>query len=235
MIAFERVSLSARLGGSLRRLLDGCSFRFADPRMLVLSPEPQARSAILGLITGQIPPQRGRVRRGGRVSWAVGPVGPFRSSLTGRETIGFFCGVYGLRRSAVTELVTGLMDAPVRLDVEVLKWSAAAQVQLNYALALAPDFDVYVLDGPLRLAYPAFDRRWRAAFDARVRDRRLIMATAQTALAPRAAPVGALLEDGRLRRVTNVRDFLQTAAQAIPAPEEPPSSAQTDDQDSDLL
>lgn len=235
MIRFRDVSLQVVVNGARREVVRDCSFNFTDPRLLILSPEPHLRSGVVGLITGRFTPQRGEVRRAGRVSWAIGPTLPFRSNLTGRQTIGFVSDLYGLRRRQVADMVADVVDLPLDMDAPMLKWPVPAVVRFTYALALVPDFDVYVLDGPLRLAYPEFDRRWRAVFDERVRHRMLILSTAQIVHAPKAAGAGALLEDGRLRRVTEVRKYLRGVDYIAAPAEADPTQAPAEDPDQDMM
>lgn len=209
MIALEKVCLSVFAGGKVRPVLENCDFVFSDPRLLVLDPDPLKRSAVMGLVTGHRRPQNGRVRRRGRTSWAIGGPGAFRSALSGRETINFFCDMYDLRRDAAFALVADMLDVEVDLRRPVISWPSAAQMQLGYALALAPDFDIYAMDGPLQLAYPKFHARWKSVFERRVARRPLIVSTAQTRLAAKVARVGVVIEDKRLRRVTDVEAHLK--------------------------
>jgi capsular polysaccharide transport system ATP-binding protein len=230
MIALRGVWLNIGAAGR-RGVLRDCDFRFEDPRMLVLAADPTVRSAVIGLLAGHLPAQKGAVRRAGLTSWAIGALGPFRAALSGRDTIGFVCGLYGLRRRAAFELADALLDPAVDLERPVMAWPAAHQIQLGLTLALAPDFDIYLVDGAVRLADRAFEARWRPLFEARVADRQLVVATAQTAHAPAVADVGALVEDQRLRRVTDVRDRLRAfaAAPIVETPEAEPAAEEEED------
>jgi ABC-type polysaccharide/polyol phosphate transport system ATPase subunit len=169
------------------------------------------------------------VRRDGRVSWAIGPTLPFRSNLTGYQTIKFICDIYEIRRSAAVELTREMVDAPYDLDKPTSRWQVPAVIQLSYTLALLPHFDVYVIDGPIKLGYPVFYERWRAAFEERVRNRPLIVSTAQIALASKVATIGALVENEKLLRVDNVRDHLKPTAAPAPVQAEESEDEETDD------
>lgn len=234
MITFEKISLSVLVGGKVRPVLEDCDFTFSDPRLLVLDPDPLKRSAVMGLVTGHRRPQVGRVRRRGRVSWAIGAPGALRSALSGRETINFFCDLYDLERDAVFALVNDMLDIDVDLRRPVISWPSAAQMQLGYALALAPDFDIYAMDGPLQLAYPVFHARWKSVFERRVARRRLIVSTAQARLAANVARVGVVIEDKRLRRVADVEAHLKAITEK-PAVDLADIPDNDDEQDLDLI
>lgn len=232
MVVFEQVTLDVVVNRKRRQVLDNCDFSFDLPRMAVLAEDPVMRSSVIGLVTGRVTPQRGRIRRAGRISWAIGPTLPFRSNLTGRQTIAFVCDVYDASRAQAEALAHALIDAPFDLDLPTTRWPIPAVVQFSYVLALAPRFDTYVIDGPIRLGYPRFYERWRVLFEERVRRRPLVVSSAQITLLPKLATKGALVKDGILVRVEDVAAYLKTAPQrAAAAPEVAEETSEEDETD----
>ena len=93
-------------------------------------------------------PQRGEVSIQAHESWPVGAKGGLLTSLTGRQNARFLQGIYGHRGEqwqdlnqiqVLADLEEGYFDKPLRT------YNKFMRARFNLAVALAFDFDVYIV------------------------------------------------------------------------------------------
>src|SRR5580658_2693201 len=102
MIALDCVSKSYRTGQGRRVVLDNASAVFPTGCNIgILGANGAGKSTLIRLLAGSEMPDRGRIRRDGRISFPLGYGGTFHGSLSGRENVAFIARVYGsnLRRT----------------------------------------------------------------------------------------------------------------------------------------
>lgn len=206
MIRLNNINLTILDNERKRTILQDAAYTFDAPRTAILEGDPKLRSALIGLLAQQIKPQSGHIEWQGRLSWPVGRVQPFRSVLTGYQQIDFFSRAYDLPRRKTLDLIAALMDEPEFLGRSFVNWPSKAQMQFAYAMALAPQFDIYLFDGSIRLPFNPFYDRWKAAFLERIEGRMLIMATGQPTELPRWCNTGVELCDLTLKPVDDIID-----------------------------
>jgi len=97
MITLDSVSKSYRTTqGGRRIVLDEVSTAFPEGQNFgVLGANGAGKSTLIRLLAGSEMPDRGRIRRDGRVSFPLGYGGTFHGSLSGRENIAFIARIYG--------------------------------------------------------------------------------------------------------------------------------------------
>ena len=103
MIALDGVSKTYRTRqGGRQIVLDDVSATFPDGcNVGILGANGAGKSTLIRLLAGSQLPDRGQIRREGRVSFPLGYGGTFHGTLSGRENIAFVARVYGadLRRT----------------------------------------------------------------------------------------------------------------------------------------
>src|SRR5271163_646703 len=97
MITLDGVSKSyPTVHGGRRVVLDNVSAAFpAGSNVGILGGNGAGKSTLIRLLAGSEMPDRGRVRRGSRVSFPLGYGGTFHGSLSGRENVAFIARVCG--------------------------------------------------------------------------------------------------------------------------------------------
>ena len=140
------------------------------------SPAPELHRQIVDVLCGLRPPRQGFVKHEGSVSWAIGRQGFIRGKATGLNMIELTCQMYEIDADATRELVADLVSDPATLARPMEHWPLHARQEFSFALALAPAFDVYVIEGaipePCR-----FTRLWLALFEQRLIGRTLILSS----------------------------------------------------------
>nr|WP_159834901.1 ATPase [Burkholderia sp. 8Y] len=199
MIRLHAVTCSSTISGSRTPLLSSADLDIEQGRYALLSRTPEAHRALIDVLAGLRRPDRGFVEHRGRVSWPLGRQGFIRGKANGVRMIEFVCALHGLEVKAAVELVADLITNPDHLELPMEHWPLATRQEVSFALALAPDFDVYVIDGSMPFEASRFARLWRALFDERLVGRTLILSTYRRQHMADYCAKGLVYEGSRLR------------------------------------
>ena len=216
MIAFRGVAHSVQRHKKTIPILSGTDFDFDLKRMgLVVGREEQSE-ALIDLMVGNLLPEAGQVLRLGRVSWPIGRLVQFRSELSGRATVDFICGLYGLNLRLAETFLFSLIDFKHYYDQSISKWPRMLNVEFGHAVVLLPDFDIYIAEGSIILGNPEFMERWSPRFEQRLAGRQLIMACNQAAYLSQFCRTVAVLQNGQLNRYSNVAEAMNATTWVAP-------------------
>jgi capsular polysaccharide transport system ATP-binding protein len=213
MLDFDAVTDSPDLYGHRVPLLAKIDFHLPAGRYALLSETPEYHRPLIDLVAGLRPPQAGLVRRRGRMSWPVGRQGFVRGRASGHDLIELICSLYGLDAEAASEVVTTLVTRPDYLARPIERWPAYVRQEFAFAVALVPDFDIYVVDGPIPFEPGRFSRLWQALFEERLVGKSLILSTyRQNQMLDYCAKV-LVYEQGQL----TIRENLEACIERYPA------------------
>lgn len=124
------------------------------------------KSTLLRIIGGTDQPTRGRVTRDCRVSFPLGLSGGLHSPSTGRQNAKFVCRLMG-QEANMADIVEGVREyselGPA-FDEPVKTYSSGMQARLRFAISLAFDFDVYVVDEGTAVGDALFKKKSRQSF-----------------------------------------------------------------------
>lgn len=177
MISLHHVSDAPHLFGIRRPLLSDVSLEIGRGRYALLSRTPELQRPLIDLLGGLRPPRQGFVAFGGRVSWPIGRQGFVRGKVSGLRMLEFVCALYDIELAPTADLVGNLVSDPDLLDRAMEDWPVFMRQEFSLALALAPAFDVYIVDGALPFEPNRFTRLWLALFEERLVGRTLIFST----------------------------------------------------------
>lgn len=133
----------------------------------ILGANGAGKSTLLRIIAGAEHPNFGRVVRTGSISWPLGFAGSFSTSLTGAENLRFVCRIYGADIDAVTAFVEDFSELGKAMNQPIRTYSSGMRSRLGFALSMAIDFDVYVIDETLAVGDSAFQAKCEAEFESR--------------------------------------------------------------------
>jgi len=106
MIALDRVSKTYRTGQGHRAVLSNVTVEFPTGcNVGIFGANGAGKSTLIRLLAGSEMPDRGRIRRNGRVSFPLGYGGTFHGSLSGRENVAFIARIYGAGLRETTSYV----------------------------------------------------------------------------------------------------------------------------------
>jgi capsular polysaccharide transport system ATP-binding protein len=210
MIALDAVSKTYRTRqGGLRVVFDRVSAEFPGGCNIgVLGANGAGKSTLIRLLAGSEMPDRGRIRRDGRVSFPLGYGGTFHGALSGRENIAFIARVYGANLRQTIDDVADFAELGSYYEMPVNTYSAGMRARLAFGACLAIDFDTYLIDEVTEIGDERFRRKCAYAFRERMRRSDIILVTHNTRTIRQYCERGAVLADGELRLFDDVASAL---------------------------
>src|ERR1700741_5442260 len=135
MIKLDRVSKAYRVrGGGRRSVLDDVNATFEPGHNFgILGVNGAGKSTLIRLLAGSELPDRGKVRRYGRVSFPLGFGGTFHGALSGRENAAFIARIYGAPLRATIGYVEDFAELGEYFTMPVNTYSAGMRARLAFA------------------------------------------------------------------------------------------------------
>ncbi|TLP42079.1 ABC transporter ATP-binding protein [Cohaesibacter sp. CAU 1516] len=150
MIRLENVTKFYATPYGRHFVLKEVSFTIPDDAQLgVLGPNGAGKSTLMRLLSGVDVPNSGRIIRTGTISWPMGLASSMQNSLTGKENARFACQIQGVPRSEIKRIVNGIRvfaEIGNYFDMPLRTYSSGMRARLNFAIAMAFDFDCYIID-----------------------------------------------------------------------------------------
>jgi capsular polysaccharide transport system ATP-binding protein len=219
MIALDGVSKSYRTARGRQVVLDDASVVFATGcNFGVLGANGAGKSTLIRLLAGSEMPDRGAIRRDGRVSFPLGFGGTFHGSLSGRENVAFIARVYGEDLRATTAYVADFAELGEYFDMPVNTYSSGMRARLAFGMCLAIEFDTYLIDEVTEIGDERFRRKCAAAFRERVMRSDIILVTHNSRTIRQYCDRGAILAGGELRLFDDIADALDAYRRMIEEP-----------------
>ncbi len=217
MIALDRVTKTYRLRhGGRRVVLDRVTADFPDScNVGVLGANGAGKSTLIRLLAGSEIPDRGRIRRDGRVSFPLGYGGTFHGALSGRENVLFIARVYGADLRRTIEYVADFTELGGYFDMPVNTYSAGMRARLAFGACLAIDFDTYLIDEVTEIGDERFRRKCALAFRERMRCSDIILVTHNTRTIRQYCERAAVLANGELRLYDDVASALDAYRRSV--------------------
>jgi capsular polysaccharide transport system ATP-binding protein len=175
MLDLDAVTDTPHLYGMRVPLLTQADFHLPAGRYALLSENPEYHRPLIDVLAGLRPPDAGFVRHDGRMSWAVGRQGFVRGRSSGTDLITLISSLYGLDPRYTEEVIMTLVSRPEYIQHSVEHWPIYLRQEFSFALALVPDFDIYVIDAPIPFEQARFTRLWQALFEERLVGKTLIL------------------------------------------------------------
>jgi len=145
-VALEKVDLEVRPGEAVA----------------VIGPNGSGKSTLLKLIGGILRPTSGSVAVEGRVTALIELGAGFHPEITGRENVVINGMLLGLTRPVIEEKMAEIVDFAGLgsfIDQPVKTYSSGMYVRLGFAVAVAVEPDILLIDEVLAVGDEAFTRR----------------------------------------------------------------------------
>jgi len=210
MITLDGVTKTYRVAqGGRRVVLDAVHATFPDGHNFgVLGANGAGKSTLIRLLAGSEMPDRGRIRRTGRVSFPLGYGGTFHGSLSGHENVAFIARIYGVDLKQTIAYVANFAELGTYFEMPVNTYSAGMRARLAFGVCLAIDFDTYLIDEVTEIGDERFRRKCAHAFRERMRRSDIILVTHNSRTLRQYCDRGAILADGELRFYDDVAGAL---------------------------
>jgi capsular polysaccharide transport system ATP-binding protein len=147
MLEFENVSKSFWTGTQRKVILDRVSFRVELGNSLgILAPNGTGKTTLINMIAGLEKPDEGIIRRDCRISFPLRFMGGVVSRHSAVENSRYIARLYGLDPDYVEAFCRWLCGLGEYFDQPLGTYSSGMKARFTFALMLALDFDIYLID-----------------------------------------------------------------------------------------
>lgn len=147
MLEFVNVSKSFWTGTQRKVILDRASFRVELGHSIgILAPNGTGKTTLVNMMAGLEKPDEGEIRRNCRISFPLGFMGGVIGRLSAMENSRYIARMYGLDPDYVEAFCRWLCELGEYFDQPLGTYSAGMKGRFTFALMLALDFDIYLID-----------------------------------------------------------------------------------------
>ncbi len=209
MLEFAEVSKSFWTGTQRKVILDRVSFRVELGNSLgILAPNGTGKTTLINMMAGLEKPDEGRITRGCKISFPLGFMGGVVPKLSALENSRYIARLYGLDPDYVEAFCRWLCDIKEYFDMPVGTYSSGMRARFSFALMLALEFDIYLIDEGMPGATDVeFNRKAGVILRDRLEKATVVIVSHQAATLERFARSAAVLKNGQL----HVFDTLEEA------------------------
>ena len=200
MLEFTNVSKSFWTGVQRKVILDRASFRVEPGQSLgILAPNGTGKTTLIKMMAGLEKPDEGEIRRGCRISFPLGFMGGLVSRNSGRENSRYITRLYGLDPDYVEAFCRWLCEIEEYWEMPVGTYSSGMRGRLSFALLLALDFDMYLIDeGMPANTDVEFNRKAGSLLQERLEKTSIVIVSHQPETLEKYAKSAAVLRNGQL-------------------------------------
>ncbi|MDW4499108.1 ATP-binding cassette domain-containing protein [Sulfitobacter sp. D35] len=200
MLEFENVSKSFWTGTQHKVILDKVSFRVDLGNSLgILAPNGTGKTTLVNMIAGLEKPDEGEIRRGCNISFPLGFMGGVSTRVSAMENARYIARLYGLDPDYVEAYCRWLCNLEEYFDQPVGTYSSGMRARFCFALMLALDFDIYLIDeGMPSTTDVEFNRRAAQILAERLETTTIVIVSHQAEVLEKFARTAAVMLDGKL-------------------------------------
>ena len=211
MLEFDNVSKSFWTGTRRKVILDRASFRAELGNSLgILAPNGTGKTTLINMMCGLEKPDEGTIRRTCRISFPLGFMGGVVTKHSANENARYIARIYGLDPDYVSAFTRWLTDIDEYFDMPVGTYSAGMRQRFTFALLLALEFDIYLIDeGMPQTTDAAFNRKAGAVLYDRLKTSTVVIVSHQPATIEKFCRSAAILRDGRLYHFESLAEAKQ--------------------------
>jgi capsular polysaccharide transport system ATP-binding protein len=200
MIEFDNVSKSFWTGKSRKVILDRASFRVTLGNSLgILAKNGTGKTTLINMMAGLEKPDEGVVRRTSRISFPLGFMGGVLPKHTAKENCRYIAQLYSLDPDYIEAFCRWLCGIAEYFDMPVGTYSQGMRSRFNFALMLALEFDIYLIDeGMPSTTDVEFNRKAGALLRERLQNATVVVVSHQPRTLEKFCRSAAVLRNGQL-------------------------------------
>ena len=208
MLEFENVSKSFWTGKQRKVILDRVSFRVELGQSLgILAPNGTGKTTLINMMAGLEKPDEGTIRRGCRISFPLGFMGGVVSKHSAMENSRYIARLYGLDPDYVEAFCRWLCGIEEYFDMPIGTYSSGMRARFTFALMLALEFDIYLIDEGMPGSTDAeFNRKAGTLLRERLETTTIIIVSHDPATLEKFASRAAVLRDGQLTMFNSLEE-----------------------------
>ncbi|MEM9550381.1 MAG: ATP-binding cassette domain-containing protein [Pseudomonadota bacterium] len=211
MLEFDNVSKSFWTGTQRKVILERASFRIElGKSMGILAPNGTGKTTLVRMMAGLEKPDEGEIRRGCNVSFPLGFMGGVVSRVSAMENARYIAKLYGLDPDYVESFCRWLCNLGEYFDQPLGTYSSGMKARFTFALMLALDFDIYLIDEGMPSSTDAeFNKKAGAILEERLRTTTIVIVSHQPRVLEKFARQAAVLMNGRLHQFETLEEAKQ--------------------------
>lgn len=210
MIHFVNVEKGYQSAHGWRHVLRPVSLSLPVHRRIgVLGYNGSGKSTFLRLVSGVEEPDRGHVVRDCKVSWPLGFSGGLHQEMTGIDNAAFIAGIYDHDRDEVIRFVVEFTELGDYLDMPVRTYSSGMKARINFAISMALDFDVYLVDEITGVGDATFQHKAREMFRERAKNAGLLFVSHSEKSVRDYCDVALVIHDGYIFAFNSLKPALK--------------------------
>jgi len=192
-------------------ILDRVSFKVELGRSLgILAPNGTGKTTLINMMAGLEKPDEGEVRRSCNVSFPLGFMGGVVSKVSAMENSRYIAKIYGLDPDYVEAYCRWLCSLGEYFDQPLGTYSSGMRARFSFALMLALDFDIYLIDeGMPGTTDVEFNKKAGAILEERLRTTTIIIVSHSPKTLEKFARSAAVLMDGKLHMFDTLEEAKQ--------------------------
>ncbi len=211
MLEFENVSKSFWTGTQRKVILDRVSFKVELGKSLgILAPNGTGKTTLINMMAGLEKPDEGEVRRDCRISFPLGFMGGVVSKHSAFENSRYIARLYGLDPDYVEAFCRWMCDLGEYFDQPLGTYSQGMRARFSFALMLALDFDIYLIDEGMPSSTDVeFNRKAGEILKERLRTTTVVIVSHQPKTLERFANSAAVLMGGQIYMFDSLEEAKQ--------------------------
>jgi capsular polysaccharide transport system ATP-binding protein len=211
MLEFVNVSKSFWTGQQRKVILDRVSFRVELGCSLgILAPNGTGKTTLINMMAGLEKPDEGEIRRECNISFPLGFMGGVVSKISALENSRYIARLYGLDPDYVESFCRWLCGLGEYFEQPIGTYSAGMRARFSFALMLALDFDMYLIDEGMPGTTDAeFNRKAGDILRERLSTTTIVIVSHQPRTLEKFARSAAVLLDGQLHMFDTLEEAKQ--------------------------
>ncbi|WP_324753379.1 ABC transporter ATP-binding protein [Roseovarius sp. Pro17] len=200
MLEFDNVSKSFWTGTQRKVILEKVSFRVELGRSMgILAPNGTGKTTVINMMAGLEKPDEGEIRRDCRISFPLGFMGGVIGKISAMENSRYIARLYGLDPDYVEAFCRWMCNLGEYFDQPLGTYSAGMKSRFTFALMLALDFDIYLIDEGMPSSTDVeFNRKAGEILRERLATTTVVIVSHQAAVLEKFATSAAVLMGGQL-------------------------------------
>ena len=211
MLEFVNVSKSFWTGKQRKVILDRASFRVDLGRSLgILAPNGTGKTTIINMMAGLEKPDEGEIRKAARVSFPLGFMGGVVNKHNARENARYIAKLYGIDPDYMEAFTRWLCGLKEYYDMPLGTYSQGMKARFSFALLLALEFDIYLIDeGMPNSTDVEFNRKAGGVLRERLEKSTVVVVSHSPETLEKFVQRAAVLRDGRLYQFDTLEEAKQ--------------------------
>jgi len=211
MLEFVNVSKSFWTGTQRKVILDKVSFQVELGTSLgILAPNGTGKTTLINMMAGLEKPDDGEIYRGCKISFPLGFMGGVVGRLSAMENSRYIARLYGLDPDYVESYCRWLCGLNEYFDQPLGTFSAGMKSRFTFALMLALDFDIYLIDEGMPSSTDVeFNRKAGTILQERLATTTIVIVSHQPSTLEKFANSAAVLSNGHLHMFETLEEAKQ--------------------------